>query len=93
MSERGHRKTARGVVVSNSMDKSIVVEQETRVKHPRYGKYIRMTAKRLAHDEENQARVGDVVEIMETRRLSRRKCWRLLRVISSAGEAGKRTAR
>ena len=86
MSERGHRKTARGVVVSDSMDKSIVVEQETQVKHPRYGKYIRRKAKRLAHDEENKAKVGDVVEIVETRPLSRMKCWRVVRIIDAADE-------
>ena len=85
MNERGRRKTARGVVVGNKMNKSIVVQEEVLVKHRRYGKYVRRRVKHMAHDEENVAKLGDMVEIMETRPLSRRKCWRLVRVVASAG--------
>ena len=84
MNERGRRKTARGVVVGNKMNKSIVIEREVLVKHARYGKYVRRRVKHMAHDEENVAKLGDMVEIMETRPLSRRKCWRLVKVLASA---------
>jgi len=85
MSERGRRKTVTGVVVSDRMDKSVVVEEKVQVRHPRYGKFIRRKVKHMAHDGDNAAKVGDVVEIMETRPLSRNKCWRVTRIIEQAG--------
>ena len=81
---RGRRKTEVGVVVSDRMDKSIVVEVSRLVKHPMYGKYIRRSTKLMAHDEEDAAHVGDKVELMETRPLSKNKRWRLLRVVAQA---------
>ena len=81
---RGRRKTEVGVVVSDRMDKSIVVEISRLVKHPMYGKYIRRSTKLMAHDEEDAAHVGDKVELMETRPLSKNKRWRLLRVVAQA---------
>ena len=76
--ERGYRKTRRGYVVSDKMDKTVVVEVEDRVKHPLYGKVLRRTSKVKAHDENNTAGVGDLVLIMETRPLSATKRWRLV---------------
>jgi small subunit ribosomal protein S17 len=93
MSERGQRKTVTGVVVSDKMDKSVVVEQEVQVKHPRYGKFIRRKMKHMAHDEENAAKVGDMVELTETRPLSRRKCWRVTRIMQVAGALRGKRAR
>jgi small subunit ribosomal protein S17 len=81
---RGHRKTARGYVVSDKMDKTIVVEVEDRVKHALYGKVIRRTEKRKAHDEQNSAGIGDMVLIAETRPLSATKRWRLVEIIEKA---------
>jgi small subunit ribosomal protein S17 len=81
---RGHRKTAVGVVTSDRCAKTITVECTRLVKHPLYGKYLRRTTKCAAHDEKGEARVGDRVEIMECRPLSKRKRWRLLRVIERA---------
>ncbi len=80
-------KTARtltGTVVSSKMDKTISVEVERLIKHPTYGKYVRRTTKLLAHDENNECREGDTVAISECRPLSRRKAWRLARVIERA---------
>jgi len=82
--ERAKRKTRSGVVVSNKMDKSVVVAVETLVRHPLYGRIMRRTRKFMAHDEENQCRVGDKVRIMETRPLSRRKRWRVTEVLERA---------
>lgn len=82
--ERGNRKVRTGVVVSNKMDKTIVVAIETRVKHSLYGKYIKRTTKLKAHDEENICQIGDRVKVMETRPLSRHKRWRLVEVIEKA---------
>ena len=79
--ERKIRKERTGLVCSNSMNKSIVVAVERRVKHPRYGKFVKATSKFVAHDEKNICDVGDLVSIMETRPLSKRKCWRLVKVI------------
>jgi small subunit ribosomal protein S17 len=82
--ERGRRKVRQGKVVSNKMEKTIVVAVESRVRHPLYGKFMKRTKKFKAHDETNQCGEGDLVEIMETRPLSRDKNWRLLRVIEKA---------
>ena len=81
---RGMRKTRIGVVVSDKMDKTIVVAIRTRVKHPLYGKIMNRTTKINAHDEENQCGVGDTVKIMETRPLSKDKHWRLVEIIEKA---------
>jgi small subunit ribosomal protein S17 len=81
---RGMRKTRIGVVVSDKMDKTIVVAIRTRVKHPLYGKIMNRTSKIKAHDEENQCGIGDTVKIMETRPLSKDKHWRLVEVIEKA---------
>ena len=77
-------RTATGRVVSNAMDKTVSVAVERLVRHPVYGKYIRRTSKLLAHDENNEARVGDTVEISETRPLSKRKSWRLVNIVERA---------
>ncbi len=82
--ERGNRKTKVGKVVSNKMEKSIVVAVERQVKHPIYGKFYRKTSKFMAHDEENAANIGDRVLIMETRPLSRKKRWRLVEIVERA---------
>ena len=79
---RGIRKTRVGVVVSDKMDKTIVVEIRTRVRHPLYGKIMNRTTKIKAHDEKNEAKKGDTVRIVETRPMSKNKCWRLAAVIS-----------
>ncbi len=79
--KRGLRKNRVGVVVSNKMDKTITVKVERRVKHPVYGKIIRMSTKLTAHDEKNECNEGDKVKIMETRPLSKNKRWRLVEVI------------
>jgi len=81
---RAYRKTRRGYVVSDKMDKTVVVEVEDRVKHPLYGKVIRRTSKVKAHDELNAAGIGDLVEIMETRPLSATKRWRLTEILEKA---------
>ena len=82
--KRGNRKVRVGVVVSNKMDKTIVVAIETRVKHKLYGKYVKRTKKLKAHDEENICQVGDRVKVMETRPLSKDKRWRLVEIIERA---------
>ena len=84
MEERGRRKSKIGSVVSNKMDKSVVVSVERLIKHPLYGKYFRKTSKFMAHDEENQCQIGDTVKIVETRPLSKLKRWRLVEVIEKA---------
>ena len=81
---RGMRKTRTGVVVSDKMDKTIVVAIRTRVKHPLYGKIMNRTNKIKAHDEENQCGIGDTVRIMETRPISKDKRWRLVEIIEKA---------
>ena len=81
---RGYRKTRRGYVVSDKMDKTVVVEVEDRVKHPLYGKVLRRTSKVKAHDEQNTAGVGDLVLIMETRPLSATKRWRIVEILERA---------
>ena len=81
---RGYRKTRRGYVVSDKMNKTIVVEVEDRVKHPLYGKVIRRSTKVKAHDEQNSAGIGDLVLISETRPLSATKNWRLVEILEKA---------
>jgi small subunit ribosomal protein S17 len=81
---RGDRKSRRGYVTSDKMEKTIVVEVEDRVKHPLYGKVIRRTSKVKAHDETNQAGIGDLVVISETRPLSATKRWRLVEILEKA---------
>lgn len=81
---RGYRKARRGYVVSDKMDKTIVVEVEDRVKHPLYGKVLRRTSKVKAHDENNSAGIGDLVLINETRPLSASKRWRLVEILEKA---------
>ncbi|MGA1563585.1 MAG: 30S ribosomal protein S17, partial [Pontimonas sp.] len=81
---RGYRKTRRGYVTSDKMDKTIVVEVEDRVKHPLYGKVVRQSSKVKAHDEANTAGVGDLVIISETRPLSATKRWRLVNIVEKA---------
>ncbi len=81
MSDRKLRKERVGLVSSNAMNKSIVVSVERKVKHPIYGKFVKMTSKFVAHDEKNICNVGDLVSIMETRPISKNKCWRLVKVI------------
>jgi small subunit ribosomal protein S17 len=82
--ERNFRKERIGVVVSNKMDKSIVVAVKRKVKHPIYGKFINKTKKLMAHDEENTCNIGDTVRISETRPLSKVKTWRLIEIIERA---------
>ena len=84
MMDRKLRKERIGLVSSNKMDKSIVVSVERRVKHPVYGKFVKMTSKFVAHDEKNACDIGDLVSIMETRPMSKRKCWRLVKIIEKA---------
>jgi small subunit ribosomal protein S17 len=83
-SERGRRQERRGVVVSSAMDKTIVVKVDTIKAHTRYKKVVRRSVKFHAHDEQNQANVGDVVRIVETRPLSKTKNWRLVEVVEAA---------
>ena len=84
MEKRNLRKERIGIVTSNKMDKSIVVSVERRVKHPKYGKFVKNTTKFVAHDEKNDCNEGDTVKIMETRPLSKSKNWRLVEVIERA---------
>ena len=82
--ERNLRKERIGLVVSNKMEKSIVVLVERKVKHPKYGKFLKKSTKFMAHDEKNECNIGDSVRIMETRPLSKNKCWRLVEIIERA---------
>ena len=84
MEERNLRKTRVGKVVSNKMDKTIVVAIEDHVRHPLYGKIVKRTYKLKAHDEENTCGIGDTVRVMETRPLSKDKRWRLVEIIERA---------
>ncbi len=83
-SKRNLRKERVGVVTSDKMQKSIVVSVERKVKHPKYGKFVKKTTKFVAHDEKNDSHIGDTVRIMETRPLSKRKCWRLVEIVERA---------
>jgi small subunit ribosomal protein S17 len=82
--DRGYRKTREGLVVSDKMDKTVVVAVEDRFKHPLYGKVVRRTSKLKAHDEANAAGVGDRVLLMETRPLSATKRWRVVEILEKA---------
>ena len=82
--ERNLRKTRTGLVVSNKMEKSIVVTVERKVKHPIYGKFVKKTTKFMAHDEKNECGIGDTVLIQETRPLSKNKNWRLVQILERA---------
>ncbi|MBP8959754.1 MAG: 30S ribosomal protein S17 [Bacteroidales bacterium] len=82
--ERKKRKERIGIVVSNKMDKSIVVAVNIKEKHPMYGKYLNKTRKFMAHDEKNACQIGDTVRIAETRPLSKNKSWRLVEIIEKA---------
>lgn len=84
MEKRNLRKERIGVVSSSKMEKTIVVSEEKKFKHPRYGKYVLKTKKYKAHDQENDCNEGDKVRIMETRPLSKSKCWRLVEIIERA---------
>ena len=84
MEKRNLRKERIGVVTSNKMIKSIVVSETKKVKHPMYGKFVLKTKKYVAHDEQNDCNIGDTVRIMETRPLSKSKCWRLVEIIERA---------
>ncbi|AUC15709.1 MULTISPECIES: 30S ribosomal protein S17 [Tenacibaculum] len=84
MEKRNLRKERIGVVSSNKMEKSIVVSEVKRVKHPMYGKFVKKTKKYVAHDENNDCNIGDTVRIMETRPLSKSKRWRLVEILERA---------
>jgi small subunit ribosomal protein S17 len=84
VNERGERKTRTGVVVSDGMEKSVVVQVESRKPHRLYEKMVRRTSKLHAHDEANEAKVGDVVRLMETRPLSKTKRWRIVEIVEKA---------
>ena len=84
METRNLRKERVGVVVSNKMEKSIVVSEVKKVKHPMYGKFVLKTKKYITHDEKNDCNIGDTVKIMETRPLSKSKCWRMVEIIERA---------
>ena len=84
MSERNLRKTRVGKVVSDKMDKTIVIAAKFKEKHPIYGKFVQKTKKYHAHDENNEANLGDTVQIMETRPLSKTKRWRLVQIVEKA---------
>ena len=84
LEKRNLRKERIGIVTSSSMDKSAMVSVERRIKHRIYGKYIKKTTKFVVHDEKNECGVGDRISIMETRPISKKKCWRLIKIIEKA---------
>ena len=84
MKQRNLRKERIGIVTSNKMEKSIVVAEVKRVKHPMYGKFVLRTKKYVAHDEKNDCNIGDTVKIMETKPISKNKCWRIVDIIERA---------
>ena len=84
MEKRNLRKERIGIVTSNGMNKSVVVAEKRKMKHPMYGKFVNKTSKFMVHDEKNECNVGDLVRIMETRPLSKNKCWRLVEIIERA---------
>ena len=81
---RGRRKVRKGVVVGEKMDKTVIVEIKTLVRHPLYGKIMKRTSKLKAHDELNACGIGDTVKVMETRPISKDKCWRVVEIIEKA---------
>jgi len=84
--DRGKRDNRLGTVISDKGDKTITVRFDFMVKHPKYGKYFRRSTNLRTHDEKNEAKVGDVVEVTACRRVSKTKCWRLTRIVRSVGE-------
>lgn len=84
MEKRNLRKERIGIVTSDKMDKSVVVAVERKVKHPKYGKYVKKTTKFVAHDEKNDCNIGDTVKIMESRPVSKIKNWRLVEILERA---------
>ncbi|MFL2598323.1 MAG: 30S ribosomal protein S17 [Flavobacteriaceae bacterium TMED208] len=84
METRNIRKERIGVVTSNKMEKSVIVSEVKRVKHSMYGKFVLKTKKYVAHDEKNDCNIGDTVKIMETRPISKSKCWRMVEIIERA---------
>ena len=84
MEKRHLRKERIGIVTSDKMDKSVVVAVERKVKHPKYGKFVKKTSKFVAHDEKNDCNIGDTVKIMESRPLSKIKNWRLVEILERA---------
>ena len=84
LQKRNFRKERIGIVTSSAMDRSIVVSVERRIKHRIYGKFIKKTTKFFVHDENNECSVGDKISIMETRPISKKKCWRLIKIIEKA---------
>ena len=84
MEERGLRKTRIGIVISDKMDKTCVIQIKTRVRHPLYGKIMTRTSKLKVHDENNECGIGDTIRVMETRPLSKDKRWRLVEIIEKA---------
>ena len=82
--ERNSRKEIIGKVTSNKMEKSIVVSIERKIKHPLYGKFLKKTKKYVAHDEKNECNEGDIVQLMETRPMSKSKRWRLVKIVEKA---------
>jgi small subunit ribosomal protein S17 len=81
---RSLRKERTGLVVSDKMDKTIVVKVDRRVKHPMYGKFVHKSTRLMAHDQKNECNIGDKVRLMETRPLSKKKCWRVIEIIERA---------
>ena len=84
LQKRNLRKERIGIVTSNAMDRSVVVSVERKIKHRIYGKYIKKTTKFFVHDEKNECNIGDRISIMETRPISKKKCWRLIKIIEKA---------
>ena len=84
MEREANRKEKVGLVTSNKMTKTIVVSVQRQIKHPKYGKFIKRTSKFMAHDEKNESNIGDTVRIVETRPLSKNKCWRLVEIVEKA---------
>jgi small subunit ribosomal protein S17 len=82
--ERAQRKVMRGTVVSTKMQKTVVVQVDRKVRHPLYEKFVSRRTRLYAHDEKNEAKVGDVVDVTHTRPLSKMKCWRLVRIVQKA---------
>lgn len=81
-----HKHTVMGQVVSDKMNKTIVVKVERKVKHPIYGKYVKRSSKMYAHDEENTSRIGDIVRIQQTRPISKTKRWKLVEIVKREGQ-------